>query len=137
MPIITKLVEFCRSFSWLLRWWQIYFATCFHFYFILKLILQSAVLCLVAQLCWTLFDPMVCSPPGSSIYGDSPKKNTEVGCHTLLQGMFATQGSNPGLPHCRQTLYHLSHQGSLILQGRVSFFPDKIKQGIKHFLKNI
>ena len=34
-------------------------------------------------------------------------------CHFLLQGIFLTQGSNPGLPHCRQTLYHLSHQGSL------------------------
>ena len=32
--------------------------------------------------------------------------------HFLLQGIFPTQGSNPGLPHCRQTLYHLNHQGS-------------------------
>ena len=40
-------------------------------------------------------------------------KSTGVGCHFLLQGIFPTQGSNPGLPHCRQTLYHLSHQGSL------------------------
>ena len=37
---------------------------------------------------------------------------TGVGCHFLLQGIFQTQGSNPGLPHCRQMLYHLSHQGS-------------------------
>ena len=35
------------------------------------------------------------------------------GCHCLLQGIFPTQESNPGLPHCRQTLYRLSHQGSL------------------------
>ena len=35
-----------------------------------------------------------------------------VGCHFLLQRIFPTQGLNPGLPHCRQTLYHLSHQGS-------------------------
>ena len=35
-----------------------------------------------------------------------------MGCHFLLQGIFPTQGSNPGLPHCRQMLYHLSHQGS-------------------------
>ena len=34
-----------------------------------------------------------------------------MGCHFLLQGIFWTQGSNPGLPHFRQTLYHLSHQG--------------------------
>ena len=37
-------------------------------------------------------------------------KSTGVGCHFLLQGIFPTQGSNPGLPHCRQTLNHLSHQ---------------------------
>ena len=43
---------------------------------------------------------------------DSPGKNTEVGCHFLLQEIFRMQGLNPGLPHCRQTLYHLSHQGS-------------------------
>ena len=38
-------------------------------------------------------------------------KSTGVGCHFLLQGLFPTQGSNPGLLHCRQTLYPLSHQG--------------------------
>ena len=43
---------------------------------------------------------------------DSPGKNTGVCCHSLLQGIFPTQGSNPGLPHCRQTLYHLNQQGS-------------------------
>ena len=50
----------------------------------------------------------VCSPPGSSVHGDSPGKNTRVGCHALLQGIFPTQGSNPGLLHCRRILYHLS-----------------------------
>ena len=44
---------------------------------------------------------------------NSPGKNTGVGCHSVLQGIFPTQGSNPGLPHCRRILYHLSHQGSL------------------------
>ena len=43
---------------------------------------------------------------------DSPSKNIAVGCHSLLQGIFLTQKSNLGLPHCRQILYHLSHQGS-------------------------
>ena len=43
---------------------------------------------------------------------DSPGKNTEVGCHPLLQGIFPNQGLNPGLPLCRWILYHLSHQGS-------------------------
>ena len=42
-----------------------------------------------------------------------PGKSTGVGCHFLLQGIFPTQGSNPGLLHCRQMLYHLSHQGRL------------------------
>ena len=44
------------------------------------------------------------------------RQNTGVGCHALLQGIFPTQGSNPGLPHCRQILYHLSHQGNLSVQ---------------------
>jgi len=62
-----------------------------------------------------LFDslsPMDCSPPGSSIHGDSPGKNSGVGCHALLQGIFPIQGSNSGILHCRWILYHLSHQGS-------------------------
>ena len=62
-----------------------------------------------SQLCLTLCDPMdtrLLHP------WDFLGKSTRVGCHFLLQGIFLTQGSNPGLPHCRQTLYHLSHQGS-------------------------
>ena len=42
---------------------------------------------------------------------DSPGKNIGVGCHTLLQEILPTQGSNPALLHCKQTLYCLSHQG--------------------------
>ena len=55
---------------------------------------------------------MDCSPPGSSVQGDSPGTNTGVGCPCLLQGIFLSQGSNPGLLHCRWILYQLSHQGS-------------------------
>ena len=55
---------------------------------------------------------MDCSLPGHSVHGDSPGKNTGVGCHALLQGIFPTQGSNPGLPHYRRILFQLSHQGS-------------------------
>ena len=69
-------------------------------------------LCLVAQLCPILCDPMDCSLPDSSDHGDSPGKNTGVGCHARLQGIFPTQGSNPDLPHSRQSLYYLSDQGS-------------------------
>ena len=73
---------------------------------------DNAVLCLVTHQCPTLCDPMDCSPPGSSVHGDSPGKNTGVGCHALLQGIFPTQGSNPHLLHCRRILYRLSLQGS-------------------------
>ena len=69
--------------------------------------------CEVAQSCPILCDLMDYSPPGSSVHGDSPEgKTTGVGCHAFVQGIFPTQGSNPGLPHCRQTLYHLSHSGA-------------------------
>ena len=43
---------------------------------------------------------------------DSPDQNTGVGSLSLLQDIFPTQGSNPGLPHCRRLLYQLSHKGS-------------------------
>ena len=77
---------------------------------------------LVSQSCLTPCDPMDCSPPGSSIHGtlqarrlewlaisflrgwNSPGKKTGVACHFLLEGIFLTQGLNPGLPHCKQTL---------------------------------
>ena len=65
---------------------------------ILKFIRANA-LCLVAQLCPTLCNPVHCSTPGSSVRGDSPGKNTGVGYHFLLQGNFPTQGSNPSVPH--------------------------------------
>ena len=59
-----------------------------------------------------LWPPLDCSPPDSSVHGDSPDRNTGEGCHALLQGIFPTQGSNPGLTHCRWILYRLSHQGN-------------------------
>ena len=68
--------------------------------------------CLITQSYPSLCNPVDCTLPGSSVHGDSPGKNTGVGCHVLLQGIFPTQGSNPGLPHCRWILYRLSHQGS-------------------------
>ena len=57
---------------------------------------------------WTVATRLLCS-------WDFPCKNTGVGCHFLLRGIFLTQGWNPGLlclMHCRQILYHLSYQGS-------------------------
>ena len=54
------------------------------------------------------------SLPPHELYSpwNSPGQNTGVGSHSLLQVFFPTQGSNPGLPHCRGILYQLSHQGS-------------------------
>ena len=59
--------------------------------------IESDGLCLAAQLCLTLCDPIDCSPPASSVHGDSSGKNTGVGCHVLRQGIFPTQRWNPGL----------------------------------------
>ena len=81
------------------------------------------VLCLVTQSCVTLCDPINCGPLGSTVHGDSPGKNTGVGCHALLEGIFPTQGSKPGLPHCRWILYRLSHQGSLLIYTSYWYIP--------------
>ena len=56
------------------------------------------VSCLAAQSCRTLCNPMDCSPPGSSVRGDSPGKNTGVGCHALMsnrepRGILAEAGN--------------------------------------------
>ena len=72
-------------------------------------ILISTVKVKVAQLSLTLSDPLDCSLSGSSVHRIL---HTRVGIRSLFQGIFPTQGSNPGLPHCRWILYHLSHQGS-------------------------
>ena len=73
---------------------------------------KSALLCLFTKLGPTLCNPMNCSPPGSYVHGDSTGKNTGVGCHVLLQGIFLTQGLNP---YCRWILYHLIHEGCHLL----------------------
>ena len=72
----------------------------------------ASVLCLVAQSCLTLGDPMDCSLPGSSVHGDSLGRNIGVGCHALPQEIFSTQGLNPDLLHRRRILYYLRHQES-------------------------
>ena len=72
------------------------------------------VVVVVAQSCLTLCDHMDCSLPGSSVHGDSPGKNTGVDSHSLLQGIFPNQRSNPSLLHCIQILYHLSYTFGLL-----------------------
>ena len=71
-----------------------------------QFVLSCSVMCL------TLCDPVDCSLPGFSVHGDSPGKNTGVGCYAFLQGIFPTMRSSPGLPHCRRILDCLSHQES-------------------------
>jgi len=62
---------------------------------------------------------------------NSPCQNTGVGSHSLLQVIFPTQGSNSGLPHSRQILYCLSHQGSNQL------YPNILKKEKKNETKKI
>ena len=61
----------------------------------------------VVRLCPVLHDPHGLYSPWNSL-----GQNTRVGSLSLLQGIFPTQGSKPGIPHCRRILYQLSHQGS-------------------------
>ena len=91
------------------------------------------VLCFAAQSCPTLCNPMDCNMPGSSAHGDSPGKNTGVGCHVFLQRIFPTQGSNPGLPHCWQILYQLGYPNKAHLSFNLFFtsylgFPFSLKK---------
>ena len=75
-------------------------------------------LCTNAQSCPTLCDPMEWSPPDSSVH-----KNTRVGCHILIQGIFPTRGSNLHLLQCKQILYLLSHF-EIVLDKRAVFQCD-------------
>ena len=78
------------------------------------LLLLLLLLLLSRFSCVRLCDPIDGSPPGSSVHSG---ENTVVGCHSLLCGVFPTQGLNLVLLHCRQILYYLSHQGSPYLIG--------------------
>ena len=76
---------------------------------------ESEVKVLVTHSYPTLCDPVDCSLPGSSVQGILQARILEwVGCYCLLQRIAPNQGLNPGLPHCRQTLYWLSHQGRYV-----------------------
>ena len=78
-----------------------------------KLVWWCFYVCWTSLIYRTLCDPMgyIYSPPASSIHGILQAGILEWGCHVLLQGIFPTQGSNPGLLHWRQMLYPLSQQG--------------------------
>ena len=90
----------------------------FFFFWIISLKVIPSVLVLVTQSCPTLCNPHRLLPASLLCPWDSPGKNTAVDCHALLQEIFPTQWSNPCLQHCRQILYCLSHQGSLLIPSR-------------------
>ena len=78
-------------------------------------IAKLSVNMLAAYLCLTFCDLMNCSPPDSSVHGTLQAgilEWTGVYFHSVLQGIFQTQGSNPGLLQCRWILYQLSHKGA-------------------------
>ena len=77
----------------------------------------------VAQSCPTLCNHMGCSLTRLLCLWNYSGKSIGVGCLFLLQAVFPTQGSNPDLPHCRQTLNHMSHQWSHI---SLKFSPKSI-----------
>ena len=75
--------------------------------------LLCVCMCVCAQLCLSgSLWPHGLQPTKCLCPWNSPGQNTGVGSLSLLQGIFPTQGSNPGLPHCRLILYQLSHKGS-------------------------
>ena len=84
-------------------------------------VLSRSVMC---QSCPTLCNPMDCSPLGSSVRGDSPGKNTGVGCHVLLQGVFPTQQLNPG--------FCIENSGSLWWTGRPGVLQFMVSQRVGH-----
>ena len=85
--------------------WEHFMSDCFR----LVCLRSCAVLCLVAQSCLTLCNPMDCGPTNSS------EQEYWNGLPYPPPGNLPTKGSNPGLLHCRQILYQLSYQGSLYM----------------------
>ena len=104
---------------------------------ILNVLIKIA--CQSLQSCPTLCDAMDCCWPGSSVHGIFPSKNTGVGCHSLLQGIFLTQGSNLYLLcllHWWWILYHWATREALIKINYNSYhnfktYYTKIKISIK------
>ena len=80
--------------------------------YISKLSTMLLLLLGCTQSCLTLCNPMDCSLPGSSVHGILQASILDWVAIPFSKGSFPTWGSNPGLLHCRQILYHLSHQRS-------------------------
>ena len=89
--------------------------------------------CVVDQSCWTLYDPMDCSLPGSFRPWDSPGKNTGVGCHSLLQGGLPNPGIEPGSPALQADSLPSEPQGTLIqhvneVRGAETIGPSSLEE---------
>ena len=83
-------------------------------------------MCLATQSCLTLCDPVDHSPPGSSVHGFSREEYCS-GLPALLQGIFPTQGLNPGFPYCKRVLYHLSYsKWNANLKGHILWVLAKV-----------
>ena len=138
--------EQCPSFS--LRMLQTSWRRMVWIYFILPVrrTSRSSLLWLVTQSCLTLCDPMDYSLSGSSVHGDSPGKNTGVGCHALLQGWVSdaiqpshplSSPSPPALnPSQHQGLFQLvnsSHEVAKVLSFSFTISPSKETPGLISF----
>ena len=84
----------------------------FHMFLWAKAFYKSCCCCLAAKLCLTLLRPRGLQPSRLLCPWDFPGKNTGVGCHFLLQGIFRTRRLNPFLLHWQADSLPLSHQGS-------------------------
>ena len=112
------------SYSWrYLRNFSVGFLFLHFLFFMVRDDQNSLYVCVHAkslQLCPTLCNPMDLNPPGSSVHGDSPGKNTGVGWQALLEGIFQTQGSNP---HLLCLLHWLAGSLSLLSPGKPMTTP--------------
>ena len=103
IPFLTKSLSLLISVAWRRSLMLLLFQQ--------QCVCVCVCVCSVGQLCPTSCNPVDCNPPRSSIYGIFKGKNTWVGCHFLLQGIFPTQGSNPNLLHWQADSLSLSQPG--------------------------
>ena len=90
--------------------------------------------CLVAQACPTLCDPVDCNLPDFPVHGDSPGKNTEVGCHAVIQGIFPTQVSHTagGFFNSRATREAQEHWSGCTIPSPGELLTQRWKRDLLH-----
>ena len=116
----TKTIQWGMNILFKKWCWENWIPTCERMDLELYLIPHVRVKVLVTQSC--LSTRLLCP-------WNSPGKNTGLGSHSPLQGLFLSQGSNPGLSQCRQIVQHLSHQGSPIPRTKINskWINDQLK----------